>query len=194
MEGRVIGEAALLRGAGGVHALPDQVRRVHQPPLADIGVNAHSRLRLKQAHEMIAADMKAVGQIVHAEVFRQVFADIGENGGCFFVVGALSGTDGLRVDRQTAEQDQQLDDIAVAHRLRTEVRGAEALLDPVEHRGQLGALLPVGREEVLRTFVRAVKAAEQPGLRHQAVEKLAVKIQNDALVRTDLSTSALWIV
>ena len=69
MEGGIVGKAAFLRGARRAHALADQVRGVHQPPLAYIGVHAHAGLSLEQAHEMVTAEEDPVGQRVEHDRF-----------------------------------------------------------------------------------------------------------------------------
>ena len=75
----IAAEAAAVAGLRGPHTCVHVGSGQHQPLLGDVKVNGGARLLAEQAHHVVFADVKGLGQVGDVDVFRQIGIDVAQD-------------------------------------------------------------------------------------------------------------------
>ena len=180
MEGGVVPEAAVGGGLGGGGALSDEAGGVHEPLLPHIGVDGGAGLRFEQAHEMVGAQIDALGQGFHRERFPEMLVDVAQG---LLYLGVAAGLQALgRGLVQAVYPDEQLDDERLAHGLGAEAGVRGGFLIRFNGGLQFRKLPLRGGEQIAAAPVRLVEAVHQSRAGEGPLEILPVEIEDDALI------------
>ena len=146
-----------------------------------VGVDGGAGLRFKQSHEMVGAQIDALGQGLHGERFREMLVDVAQG---LLHLGVAAGLEALgRGLVQAVYPDEQLDDQRLAHGLGAEAGVRGGFLICFDGGLQFRKLLLRGGEQIAAVPVRLVEAVHQSRAGEGPLEIPPVEIEDDALIR-----------